>query len=344
VTAQLDRPAAAVPAPAPSAHGLRSLLPGLALIAVGVGIAYAISVAVPALSALTAAVVLGAVARNCGLVVPAVLPGTTAATKRLLRTGVVFLGLQLAVGQILHLGPGELIVVAATVSVTFGTTLLIGRRLGVGRGTTLLVATGFSICGAAAAAAVDAASDTTEEDLATAVALVTIFGGITMFVLPSLQGPLHLSDTAFGLWSGASIHEVAQVVAAASAAGSAALAVAVVVKLTRVVLLAPLVAGVSISQRRRTGDRSGVRPPLVPLFVVGFLAMVGLRSTGVLPGGVLDAAKTATTLLLAAALFGLGTSVDVRSLVRTGGRSALLGLCSTLVALTVSYLGVLAVS
>src|SRR5690606_9023280 len=104
------------------------------------------------------------------------------------------------------------------------------------------------------------------------------------------------------------VHEVAQVVAAASPAGAAALSVAVVVKLTRVVLLAPLIAGYSVLHRRRAGvDASGRRPPLVPLFVLGFLAMIAVRSTGLLPGAVLSVAQVLTTLLLAGALFGLGT-------------------------------------
>jgi uncharacterized membrane protein YadS len=100
--------------------------------------------------------------------------------------------------------------------------------------------------------------------------------------------------------------------------------VAVVVKLTRVLLLAPMVAGVSVWQRR-SGAGAGARPPLVPLFVVGFLAMVALRSTGAVPAEVLSAAATATTVLFAAALFGLGTAVRLPALLRTGRRGLALG-------------------
>lgn len=324
------------------ARRLRRLGPGVAVVVVGVAVSYAVSSRVPAISALTVAVVLGAVARNVGLLGGWALPGTSLATKKLLRIGVVFLGLQLAVSQILGLDPGILLVVLLTVSVTFGGTILLGRRLGASRGTTLLVATGFSICGASAAAAMDAVSDSEEEDLATAVGLVTIFGGLAIFVLPALQAPLGLPDVSYGVWSGASVHEVAQVVAAASAAGPTALAVATVVKLTRVVLLAPLIAGYSVVRRQR--DRGAVhegrRPPLVPLFVVGFIVMVAVRSVGVLPAPVLDGAHVLTTLLLAGALFGLGTSVHLVSLVRTGGRAVLLGAGSTLLAACVSLLGI----
>lgn len=305
-------------------------------------VSYALSSRVPALSSLTIAVVLGALARNLGLLGDWALPGTSVATKQLLRLGVVFLGLQLAVSQVLGLDPGILLVVVLTVTGTFAATLWLGRLLGTRPGTTLLVATGFSICGASAAAAMDAVSDSEDEDLATAVALVTIFGGLAMFVLPVLQDPVGLSSTAYGVWAGASVHEVAQVVAAASTAGAGALAVATVVKLTRVVLLAPLIAGYSIIRRRRERHTAheGARPPLVPFFVVGFVLMVAVRSTGLLPGSILDGAQVLTTLLLTGALFGLGTTVHLVSLVRTGGRAVLLGAGSTLIAAAISLTGI----
>lgn len=344
------------------AAAMGRLGPGLSVVAVGVAVAYAVSRALPWLSALTVAVALGAVLRNSGLLHDRLRPGTTLATRRLLRAGVVLLGLQLDVPQVLSLGAGTLAVVVVTVTVTFFGTLLIGRWLRVRRGTSLLVATGFSICGAAAVAAMESVAEAEEDEVATAVALITLYGGIALAVLPVLADPLGFSDREFGVWAGASVHEVAQVVAAASAVGAAALSAAVVVKLTRVVLLAPLVTGVSLTRRRAAnaarrndaaqgtdgvsgrdsaaGAERVARPPLVPLFVAGFLTMVLVRSTGLLPTAVLDPVKTLTTLLLAAALFGLGTAVHVPTLVRTGGRAVVLGAVSTVLAALVSGVGV----
>lgn len=315
--------------------------PGLVAVGIGVALSYALSSMVPAISALTVAVVLGALTRNLGILPARAIPGARLATRKLLRAGVVLLGLQLAISQVLGLNTSILVVVVVTVAVTFAATLGAGRLLGTTPGTTLLVATGFAICGASAAAAMDAVSDSDEEDLATAVALVTLFGGAAIFVLPLLRQPLGLDSGHFGVWSGASVHEVAQVVATASAAGPSSVAIATVVKLTRVVLLAPLIAGYSILKRRR-GVRtlSDARPPLVPLFVVGFVAMVALRSTGLLSPSVLSALKIVTTLLLAGALFGLGTSVHLGSLIRTGGRAIALGAISTLVAGGIAFLAI----
>ncbi|HEX6446624.1 MAG TPA: putative sulfate exporter family transporter [Streptosporangiales bacterium] len=330
------RAPASTPAPAPPPPRRPAVLrhaPGLAVVAVGVAVAFAVNRLLPVAGTLTVAVALGVLARNAGLVRPWALPGARFATRRLLRTGVVLLGLQLAVGQVLRLPAGVLLVVLVTVTITFAVTLAAGRLLRVTSGTSLLVATGFSICGASAAAAMDAVSDSDEEDLATAVALVTIFGGAALLLLPLVYGPLGLSPVRAGAWAGASVHEVAQVVAAASPAGATALATAVVVKLTRVVLLAPLVAGRSLVQRARSSAHGdGRRPPLVPLFVLGFLAMIGVRSTGLVPHPVLGGVQVVTTLVLAGALFGLGTGVHLRTLVRTGGRAVALGLVSTLVA------------
>ena len=150
--------------------------------------------------------------------------------------------------------------------------------MGVSPGTSLLVATGFSICGASAVAAMDGVTGNEEDEVVTAIVLVTLFGSLAIVVLPLLQHPLGLADVEFGLWTGASVHDVAQTVATASVVGPSALAAAVVVKLTRVVLLAPVVAGVSLWRRRgETAVYGTWRPPLVPLFVVGFLAMVGCQ-------------------------------------------------------------------
>ena len=139
---------------------------------------------------------------------------------------------------------------------------------------------------------------------------------------------------------GMSVHEVAQVVAAASPAGTAAVSLAVVVKLTRVLLLAPMVAAVGIAQRRR-GNATGTRPPLVPVFVLGFLAMIALRSTGAVPASVLSAASATTTVLFAAALFALGTAVRLGDLLRTGRRGLVLGACSTVLVAGVGLVALL---
>ncbi|MFF4532047.1 YeiH family protein [Streptomyces sp. NPDC001407] len=324
-------------------------LPGLAMAAAGVAVAWAVHRLAPAVPMLTAAVVLGiAAAHTPGVrarVRGAARPGLTLAGKRLMRVGVVLLGLKLSVGDVLGLGWATVAMVVAVVAATFFGTLWLGRRLGLRGDQPLLIATGYSICGASAIGAVSEVSGSDEEDVATSVALVTLCGTLAIAVLPLLHHPLGLDDAQFGRWVGAGVHDVGQVVATAQTAGPEALTDAVLVKLMRVALLAPLVAAVAVSMRRRRAHDpaagTGKRPALVPLFVLGFLAMVGVRTTGLVPGGALDLAQHVQELLLAAALFGLGSAVHLPTLTRTGGRVAALGLCSWAVIAGASYGGVL---
>ncbi|MFJ9460469.1 YeiH family protein [Kitasatospora sp. NPDC101447] len=350
---------------------MRGDAPGLLLAVLGVAAALAVHAAVPAVPKLTAAVVLGMAAAHLPGLRPVVRgvarPGLSTAGKRLMRVGIVLLGLKLSLGDVLGLGWATVAMVLAVVAATFAGTLWLGRRLGLPGDQPLLVATGYSICGASAIGAVSQAAGSEEEDVAASVALVTLCGTLAIAVLPLLQHPLGLGEVEFGRWVGASVHDVGQVVATAQTGGAGALREAVLVKLMRVVLLAPLVAGVAVVVRRnlRVAKAAGVgagagaagsgsaegaagksvktasRPPILPLFVAGFLAMIVLRTTGVLPERALDLAGDAQELLLAAALFGLGSAVHLPTMVRTGGRIALLGLGSWVVVAGVSYAGVL---
>lgn len=133
-----------------------------------------------------------------------------------------------------------------------------------------------------------------EEDVAASVALVTLCGSLAIVLLPLLRTPLGLDEQECGLWVGAGVHDVGQVVATAGGVGAAALATAVVVSLVRGLMLAPLVAVASLSARRasrRSGDVGTSTVPVVPLFVVGFLFMVAVRSTGVVPAAAVGMAS-----------------------------------------------------
>lgn len=304
-------------------------------------VAFGVSYLVPAVNPSTVAVVLGALAVNVRLHRPVLHPGTRYAAQRLLRIAVVLLGLQLALPQLLRLGLGGLAVVVVTVAVTFSGSRLMGRWLGVAPARSLLIATGFSICGASAVAAMKEVAGGDDDDTGVAVALVTLCGSLAIVLLPALRGPLGLDAAAFGSWVGASVHDVGQTVATASRVNGS-LTAAVVVKLSRVVLLAPLVAGVALTRSRR-GVRtvsSARRPPVLPLFVVGFLVAIALASTGLLAPDLLAGAKTLQGVLLTAALVGLGTGIHVPTLRRTGGKALLLGLLSWVLVASVAYAGV----
>lgn len=335
-----------VSAPAPSQWQLRpSLLPGLVVMAMGVTGALLAHQVIGAVGVLTWAVILGAAAANLNLLPSTARPGLRVATQKLLRIGVALLGLSLSLVSIAALGVPVIALVVLTLFSTLVATTWLGLKMHLGGPRSLLIGTGFAICGASAIAAMEENAEADDDDVAVAIAMVTICGTVAMIVLPLLQAPLGLTPTQFGIWAGASVHEVGQVVAAASPAGSAAVAVAIVVKLTRVLLLAPVVAGVSVARRRRVRAAGGPAlatslPPVIPLFVLGFLVCVAIRSTGMVPDDALAPIAQLQTVALGAALFGMGTGVHVATLWRSSGRAMVLALLSTLVVAGVSLAGV----
>jgi uncharacterized integral membrane protein (TIGR00698 family) len=336
-TPQLRRPAT-LAAPA------RSTAPGLLASVVGVAIAVLLHHFVGSVGVLTFAVTVGAMAANLGLLPSSTDPGLKLAVKKLLRVGVVLLGFSVSLAAVASLGLPVIALVTGTLLATLLGTMWLGTRTGLGQPQSLLLATGFAICGASAIAAMQHNADGDEDDVATSVAMVTIYGTLAMIAVPLLQEPLGLGDRQLGIWAGASVHEVGQVIAAAGPAGQTALAIAVTVKLTRVLMLGPVVAAVSFRNRISGGsapELAGQRPPLVPAFVLGFLLCVLVRSTGILPEAGLAVIGHAQTLILGAALFGLGTAVRLGTLTKAAGPALVVGAVSTVIVATVSLAGVL---
>lgn len=310
------------------APAFRAELPGLAIVVACVAAAF-VAGAVVDVSPLVIGVVLGVVTANAGLVRPTYRPGFVFASKHLLRVGVIVLGLRLSLDQIGALGVTGALTVVAVVVFTFVSVQLLAVALGLSPGLGLLTATGFSICGASAVAAMEPLSRADEEETAYAIGLVTLCGTLSIAVLPLVGQWLDMGVEQFGAFAGAAVHDVGQVTATASTFGEESLATATLVKLTRVILLAPMVAGVGLWRRRVTAVAPGAtRPPVVPLFVVGFLAAIALRATDWLSDDALDAARYVEQAFLTAGMFGLGAGVEFARLRRLGGRPLVLGLGS----------------
>lgn len=255
--------------------------------------------------------------------------GVAFSMRRLLRFGIILLGFQLTVSQVIEVGQRGVLIIAATLASTFLFTVWMGKLLGVDRKLAQLIAAGTSICGASAVIATNTVTNADDEDVAYAVACVTIFGSVAMFVYPLLPTLLHLDPRAFGLWSGASIHEIAQVVAAAFQDGKAAGEFGTIAKLSRVMLLAPTVIALGLMASRSTASRdpgspASARPPM-PWFVLGFVAIVALNSLITVPLATKAEIAAITTFLLAVALAAMGLETDIRKLTTRGIRPALLG-------------------
>jgi uncharacterized integral membrane protein (TIGR00698 family) len=274
------------------------------------------------------AMLIGIALRNTFGAFPSTQPGIAFSIKRLLRLAIVLLGLQLTAAQVIAVGGRGLAIIAATLLATFLFTTWAGRRLGVDRKLSQLIAAGTSICGASAVLATNTVTRAPDEDVAYAVACVTVFGSLAMLLYPLLPALLALDAPSYGLWAGASIHEVAQVVAAGFQHGEPAGEAATIAKLARVMLLAPLVLALGLIARRSAADGAAPRPPL-PWFVFGFIAMIALGSVVEIPAPLKHQLALLTSFLLATALAAMGLDTDLRRLAAEGFRPALLGALAT---------------
>jgi uncharacterized integral membrane protein (TIGR00698 family) len=261
--------------------------------------------------------------------------GVLFALRRVLRFAIILLGFQLTAEQIVEVGAQGFAVIVLTLVSTFAFTTWLGRAVGVEPKLTQLIAAGTSICGASAVIATNTVTKGSDEDVAYAVACVTIFGSIAMFAYPLFPAVLHLDPHAFGLWTGASIHEIAQVVAASFQDGQTSGEYGTIAKLSRVMLLAPVVIALGLLASRRQAhridgkDMAASKPPM-PWFLVGFIAIVALNSVLVVPSALKSAIVPATTFLLSVALAAMGLETDILKLRAKGMRPLLLGAASSL--------------
>lgn len=308
-------------------QAILATLPGLLLTSVVAVSAYAIRQlpGMATFSPLILAIVIGIAFHNLVGTPTAAKAGVTFSMRRLLRIAIILLGLQLTITQVIEVGGRGIGIIAATLVATFAFTVWMGRLLGVERKLAQLIAAGTSICGASAVIATNTVTNAPDEDVAYAVACVTVFGSVAMFTYPLLPGLLHLDPHAFGLWSGASIHEIAQVVAAAFQDGQKSGEFGTIAKLSRVMLLAPVVITLGLMARgANKSDVSSARPPM-PWFVLGFVALVGVNSLITVPAEAKMWIVAVTTFLLTVALAAMGLETDIRKLLAKGIRPALLG-------------------
>ncbi len=328
----MDNPPAKITAPLPKPFQLKVIIPGL-LLTSGLALFATSLKKIPSLSFLSAlilAILLGILVKNTIGTPKTFQPGITFTLKRILRLAIILLGLQLSLPQVITVGPIGLGIVIVTLVSTFFFTCWFGRQLGVNSKLTKLIAAGTSICGASAVIATNSVVESQDEDVAYAVAIVTVFGTISMLLYPLLPTLLNLNSQEFGIWCGVSIHEVAQVVAAAFQDGQNSGEIATIAKLSRVIFLAPIVLILGLLSTRISDKSQQVKLSKLPIpwFVFGFIALIVLNSLNIFPNALKSMVIEGNRFLLTIAMAGMGLETSLNKIKQTGIKPLYLGAAS----------------
>ncbi len=276
-------------------------------------------------SPLIIAILLGVVIGNTVKFPETFKPGLTFSLKKILRIAIVFLGFRLTFQSVADVGIEGLILDTFILVSTFLLGVWISRRFfGLDPQMSYLIASGSSICGASAVLATAPVVKAEMHHAAMAVATVTIFGTIAMFVYPVVYKAgltLGFDDITYGLWTGATVHEVAQVVAAGFAVSEDAGNTATIAKLTRVMMLAPLLIALSyfLARKHAThGTGVALRDIPIPYFVFGFIAMVGVNSMNVIPSEIVHYINVIDGFLLTVAMAAMGIETNINKIKGVG--------------------------
>lgn len=278
------------------------------------------------LSALLLVILLGMVVASVVALPEAVGPGVALAQRPILRWAVAGLGFRLSLREIIAIGGAGLAVVVVSTLATLVFGWWIARRLGIPEKLGILLGVGSAICGASAVVAADSVVHADKRDSAIALGTITLLGTAGIVLYPILGRLLGLSDFVYGVWDGASLHEMAQVVAAGFGMSDEAARVATVVKLARICLLAPVVFWLAWSLRKRHLAEGKAQVSPVPWFLVMFLVFAAVNSAGVLASGTVDLVRKADLWLLCVGMAGVGLQTGFRDIRAAGPAPLLAGL------------------
>ncbi|MYM11037.1 YeiH family protein [Muribaculum intestinale] len=259
-------------------------------------------------------------------------PGIQFCSKKVLRLGIILYGFRLTFQDIVNVGVAGIVVDVIIVVVTILGGIWIGRLLKMDRDTSLLTSVGSGICGAAAVLGAESTIRTQAYKTAVAVATVVIFGTISMFLYPIAyrSGWVDLTPQEMGIYSGATLHEVAHAVGAGNAMGTEISNVSIIVKMIRVMMLVPvlLILGVWAARRNAKDGATAEKGKVnIPWFAVGFLAVIGFNSLNLLPPIFVDAINYVDTFLLTMAMAALGAETSIDKFKKAGAKPFVLAFC-----------------
>lgn len=265
--------------------------------------------------------------------------GISFSNKKMLRFGIILLGMRLNLADIYQAGWRVFLLAAINIVVTILVVYGLCKWFGVSTELGILTACGTAICGAAAVCAISSQIKANEKDTAVSAAIVAVLGTVFTLLYTLFYPVLGLSAHGYGIFSGATLHEVAHVIAAADPIGTEAVDLAVIVKLTRVALLVPAAIVIGFLLRKNkaeTSDSSFASLP-VPWFILGFLAVSGINTLGIVPHEMAQHAVTAAYLFIGMGMAGLGLSVDFSSFKKTAKKPFLASLTGSILLSILGY-------
>jgi uncharacterized integral membrane protein (TIGR00698 family) len=313
-----------------------ALVPGLVAVAVVAAIASLLTSLLPAsISVITFGMLTGILIANTTGVAERLQPGIRVAITRLLRAGIVLMGARLSLSAVLNTSLGAVAVILACFALALVTVLWAGRRFGIPPRLALLIGVGTAICGNSAIVATAPIIRAEDREVSFALSTITIFGTLAVLLYPVIGLWMGLSENVFGHWAGVAVNDTSQVAATGFAFSTLAGETATVVKLTRNLLLGPVLIAIALMQPAEEADGtarpSGTRRLLraVPLFVVGFVVAAALNSIGLIPPELDGPISTVSGWLILLAIVGVGMSTRLGEMRQIGWKPMVVGLVAS---------------
>lgn len=294
----------------------------------------------PRIGAVTLAILLGTAVGNL-LPLPKICrTGGQLGEKRLLPVAIVLLGAELYLPLLLSLGLGGVLVILVSIATALLFSVQLGQWLGFGREFSLLMGAGNGICGSSAVAATSLAIDADEVDIGLSISVVNLLGTLGIFAMPLLLHVFSLDVLQGGLLIGGTLQAFGQVVAAGFSVSSDVGNIATVVKMGRVLMLAPVVVLIQtlFARSQANEDASARQGVQIPLFIVGFFVVSLVASVGLLPEPLLNAVQTTGSFLLVAAMGGVGLRIQFRTLFQSGVGALLFGAAVSIVQIAITLM------
>lgn len=294
------------------------------------------------LNAFIIAIFLGFILSNI-MEIPAIFKdGITFTIKKLLRLAIILLGFKISLMEISELGLKGLVVIAIAVSSCFMFTIWLGKKMGVEKKLTLLLASGTSICGASAIIATSGVIKAEEKDSAISVAVISVIGTVFMILYPIIFHTFSLSEGLYSVWTGSSIHEVAQVVGAGFSVSDQAGKLSSMVKMSRVTFIIPVTLILLLSELKKVKAEQKEKVKLkdlnIPWFVLMFIGVIFFNSLKIVPDEIVKKIITFDNLLLTSAMFCMGLGISFSKIKSAGMKPIYLGLAISLQISVVAFI------